>query len=358
MLTNDMKRNPDSYSYPNGMLNSAWIGGVLRLPPNGAKDGLCYIQKTRSENHMLPIHFDPRKSPLPHGMQEWDLVMAYCHVSCEWDGVAERIIKLTSILFEGANIMHMGAGFAEKMIAGWSAKVHPQAKDSGVPDSISELATSTGINLADPAPQTRIDSFDWKAAQMNQNATNRVRLAGFIEALSLEKNRMKGDMPMNDRLTVLLRQTANPDKSIPIRWYGSNVEILYKKMVRSMPIIVDAEYMMDVKAIGPADPQSGLAPVSKLPYLKSKDVPQPATPSSRAIRVAPIWVSDLIGSRKSQSSQLAKTGAANTDNAAPADDADGDTEERSQGGTAPAVNGAAAAAFTASFEKDPGATAA
>lgn len=45
MLPMDAKKNADSYSYPNGMLNSGYVGGVLRNPDPA--NGICYIQQTR-----------------------------------------------------------------------------------------------------------------------------------------------------------------------------------------------------------------------------------------------------------------------------------------------------------------------
>ena len=113
MLTMDAKRNAESYSYPNGMLNTGWIAGVLRLPDPA--NGICYIQQTRSENHMLPIHFDPKTSPLPRDLKEWDLVMAYCHVQGSRDG-DQRVVALKSIRFEAANALHMDKKFAQALL--------------------------------------------------------------------------------------------------------------------------------------------------------------------------------------------------------------------------------------------------
>lgn len=302
MLTMDAKRNAESYSYPNGMLNTGWIAGVLRLPP-GTPPGLCFIQQTRSENHMLPIEFDPKTSPLPRDLKEWDLVMAYCHVSGSRDG-DQRVVRMKSIRFEAANAMHMDKNFAKALLAKWAVHVHEAAKDSGTPASIQTLSDAHGgIDT-----ETRLDSFDWKAMKMNQNASNHIRLAGFIEAKSLEQNRIGAEgKPMNDRMVVLLRQAADPDKSIVVRWYQRNLEPLSKLLTRGMPILISGEFRLDVKAVGAPDPATGIAPVSKIPFIQAKEMPQPVLPGSDAIRVIPYWVRELIGARTAAPAAAAAT---------------------------------------------------
>lgn len=291
MLPMDAKRNLDSYSYPDGMLNSGWIAGVLRNPG----DGVCYIQQTRSENHMLPIVFDPRKNPLPRELREWDLVMAYCHVIGGRDG-EQRTCQLKSIRFETANTMHMHKDFAHDLMRKWAAKVHAAAKDSGVPPAVESLGQEFGQpEIA--ADANRATSFDWRVMQMNRNAANHIRMAGFVQAKSLERNRVSPEgKPLNDRLVVLLRQTEDPDKCIPIRWYQRNLEPLANTLVRGMPIVVAGEFRLDVKAIGAPDPENGIAPVSKIPYIHAKDIPGPVLPDSGLIRIVPWWADELFQS--------------------------------------------------------------
>ncbi len=289
MLPMDAKRNADSYSYPDGMLNSGWIAGVLRNPG----DGICYIQQTRSENHMLPIEFDPRKNPLPRDIREWDLVMAYCHVvGAKNDD--QRIVRLRSIRFESANMMHLDKEFAHDLMRKWTTKVHEAAKDVGTPPAIETLVSQHG---APEVLNQRIDSFSWHARSLNRNASNHVRLAGFVHAKSLERNRLGPDgKPLNDRLVVLLRQTEDADRCIPIRWYQRNLEPLANTLVRGLPIVVSGEFRLDVKAVGAPDPESGLAPVSKIPYIHAKDLPGPVMPDSGLIKVVPYWAEELLTS--------------------------------------------------------------
>ena len=291
MLTMDAKRNTDSYSYPNGMLNTAWIAGVLRLPDR--ESGRCYIQQTRSENHMLPIEFDPKTSPLSRDLKEWDLVMAYCHCYGSRDG-DQRMVHMKSIRFESANAMHMNKGFADALLKKWAAHVHEAAKDSGIPPAIAQLGELHG----QPDAQDRVDSFDWKAMRMNHNASNHVRLAGIIEAKHYDANRVgPNGKPMNDRLIVLLRQHSDPDRSISIRWYSRNLKPLAEALKRGMPISVQGEYRLDVKAIGVPDPATGIAPVVKIPFIQAKDMPVPVMPGSDAIRVVPHWLHTMLAER-------------------------------------------------------------
>ena len=287
MLPMDAKKNADSYSYPNGMLNSGYVGGVLRKPG----DGICYIQQTRNENHMLPIYFDPKKTPLPRNIQEGDLIFAICHASGERTD-DQRIVRMKSISFEQPNTMHLDKRFADDLLRKWGSLVHAAAKDSGTPDSIRKLEEQFGRQTD---TQARLDSIDWRVLGLNKNATNTVRLAGFIQARNLERNRVGHDgKPLNDRLVVLLRQTKNPDHSIAIRWYSKNLQPLYDKLHRGIPISVSGEFRLDVKAVAPPDPDTGIAPVTAIPFIQAKDFPSPVTPGSDLIKVIPGWAAELF----------------------------------------------------------------
>lgn len=288
MLPQDAKRNSDSYSYPNGMLNSGYIAGVLRL--NDPVNGICYIQQTRSENHMLPIHYDPKKSPVPREIKEWDLIMAYVHTDGAMQG-EERIARLKSIRFEAPNVMHLGGRFKVDFLKKWDAVVHAAAKYSGTPASVAALE-----QIPSEGNDDRRDSFDWKAMELNKNASNQIRIAGFIQAKSLERNRKHpvDGTPINDRLVVLIRQAKDPNASIPVRWYGRNLQPLSEKLARGMPIIVNGEFRVDVKAISLPDPESGIAEVSKLPFIQAKDMPGPVSPDSGHIKLVPSWAAELF----------------------------------------------------------------
>ncbi|AET95519.1 hypothetical protein BSFA1_81910 (plasmid) [Burkholderia sp. SFA1] len=287
MLPMDAKKNADSYSYPNGMLNSGYIGGVLRKPG----DGMCYIQQTRSENHMLPIEFDPKKTPLPRNLQEGDLVFAICHAFGDKEG-DQRVVRLRSISFEQPNTMHMDKRYAEDLLRKWGTLVHEAAKDSGVPSSIKRLEDQFG---RPDDTQKRLDAIDWRVMGLNRNATNNVRVAGFIQAKSLERNRVGPEgKPLNDRLVVLLRQTKDADKCLSIRWYGKNLQPLADKLQRGFAVSVSAEFRLDVKAIGAPDPETNIAPVSIIPFLQAKDFPAPVPPGSEFIKVIPAWAVELF----------------------------------------------------------------
>ncbi|WP_432263243.1 hypothetical protein [Cupriavidus sp. TMH.W2] len=304
MLPMDAKKNADSYSYPNGMLNSGYIGGVLRKPG----DGICYIQQTRNENHMLPIEFDPKKTPLPRTIKEGDLIFAICHVLGDKVG-DQRIVRLRSISFEEPNTMHMDKRYADDLLRKWGTLVHAAAKDTGVPESIRKLEEQFG---RPEEVEKRLEAIDWRVLGLNRNATNNVRIAGFIQAKSLERNRFGAEgKPLNDRLVVLLRQTKDSDKCISIRWYGKNLQPLAEKLQRGIPIMVSGEFRLDVKAVDSPDPDSGIAPVSIVPYIQAKDFPAPVPPGSDHIKIIPTWAHELYD-RQSRPAQQQQSGDAPT----------------------------------------------
>ncbi|WP_425953140.1 hypothetical protein [Ralstonia pseudosolanacearum] len=306
MLPMDAKKNADSYSFPNGMLNSGYIGGVLRKPG----DGICYIQQTRNENHMLPIEFDPKKTPLPKSIKEGDLIFAICHAVGDMDG-SQRIVRMRSISFEEPNTMHMDKRYTEDLLRKWNTVVHEAAKDSGIPDSIKKLQEQYG---QPDEVSKRLEAIDWRVLGLNRNATNNVRLAGFIEAKSLERNRLGADgKPLNDRLVVLIRQTKDADKCISIRWYAKNLQPLAEKLHRGIPITVSGEYRLDVKAIDVPDPVSGIAPVASIPYIQAKDYPAAVKPGqTEYLKIIPAWAAELFDRqmRPAQQQEAAPTAEA------------------------------------------------
>lgn len=288
MLPQDAKRNTDSYSYPNGMLNQGFIAGVLRC--NDPAKGICYIQQTRAENHMLPIHYDPKKNPIPRDIKEWDLIMAYVHTEGGMQG-EDRIAKVKSIRFESPNFMHMGQRFRDDMMKKWSKAVHAAAADTGIPASIEALG-----EIPTESADEKLNSFDWKALELNKNASNQIKIVGFIQAKFLERNRKHPTegTPLNDRLVVLIRQNKDSDACVPVRWYGRNLQPLSEKLARGMPIVVNGEFRMDVKAISLPDPETQIAEVSKLPFIQAKDLPGPVTPDSGLIKIVPAWAAELF----------------------------------------------------------------
>jgi hypothetical protein len=304
MLPMDAQRNTDAYSYPNGMLNAAYISGVLRKP----EEGLCYIQQTRNENHMLPITFDPKKTPLPRNMKEGDLVSAICHVEGEKQGDL-RTVRLKSLKFDAPNVMHMDPRYVEDVYEKWKKAAHAAAPDSGIPDSIRALGDQiTGDGRDEVKP--RVDTLDWRVLKLNVNSSNHVRLAGFIQAKSLEQKRVGVDgKPLNDRLIVLLRQTKDPDRCISLRWYSKNLQPLADRLRKGIGIKISGEFRLDVKAIGAPDPDTHIAPVSIVPYIMAKDYPTLALPGSEDIKVQPSWAYELyVGHAAPQAPDAAPAG--------------------------------------------------
>lgn len=102
---------------------------------------------------------------------------------------------------------------------------------------------------------------------------------------------------------MLIRQSKDTDACIPVRWYGRNLQPLSEKLARGMPIIVNGEFRMDVKAISLPDGETGIAEVSKIPFIQAKDMPGPVLPDSGHIKIVPSWAAELFKGHGTQAPQ-------------------------------------------------------
>lgn len=258
MLSQEQKKILDFYRFPNGMLNVGWIAGYLRGVKPGAK--MFYIQQTNNANLMLPVYLKDGDS-IPSRFQEFSPVRLICHIDGEKvEGTSERIAKAYVIGFDMANVLDMPPSSAFDKV---------------------------------PPPGAPVENVDFRPftghEERMSDSSNIVRIAGFVQSVVMSGAK-QGEQA--DCCIILIRQKEDEGTSIPVRYYSKRLaEAVHNRIGRGAPIQIDAALRVRAKPIGEADPETGIVPVVKYPYLHAINPPGGATP--REILRVPEWAQSL-----------------------------------------------------------------
>lgn len=293
MLTSEQKRLNDFYRFPNGMLNVAWIAGFIRGVKPGAR--MFYIQQTNNSNLMLPVHLR-KGDQIPARFKDQAPVRIICHIEGgqidaehlpgkvnaegKTEYPVERIAKAVAIGFDAANILDMPPAIAFQ-------KVPPEG-----------------------APTDNVDFKPFTRDEAMSDSSNIVRIAGFVQSVIMQTPEKNGEG--SDCCILLIRQTEKESGCIPVRYYNKRLaEAVYNRIKRGLPIAIDAAYRVRAKPIGAPDPESGLAPVVRYPYLHAMQPPVICT--KREIIHTPDWAQTMLDD------YFASTGRRDRKNAKPAE---------------------------------------
>lgn len=266
MLTSEQKQLSNFYRFPHGMLNVGWVAGFIRGVKPGAR--MFYIQQTNNSNLMIPIYLK-KGEQIPPRFKEMAPVRVICHIEGAQveaehlpvkDGAErpmERIARAVAIGFDAANILDMPPAMAFQ-------KVPPAG-----------------------APRDDVN-FEFKPFSRDESmsdSSNMVRIAGFVQAVAMQPQE-RGEQ--SDCCILLIRQTEKESGCIPVRYYDKRkAEAIFNRVKRGLPIAIDAALRVRVKTIGEVDPESGLAPVVRYPYLHATQPPIVCT--QREIIHIPDW---------------------------------------------------------------------
>ena len=131
----------------------------------------------------------------------------------------------------------------------------------------------------DPLDAEEVSPFYKGEKRNGRPCLNVARVAGFIESFAYKP--ATGN-EKNDCLYIALRQTENPDESLPIRLYGRFTEAYKKQIQISLPIFIEGFYRVKKENRGTAE-NPILTPV---PYIFCSKI-KVATPEE--IKVRPEW---------------------------------------------------------------------
>lgn len=249
MLTMDARRASRNYAYVGGMYNGAWLTGYVR---SMSETGFL-LQQNNNLNLALPITLTDGEK-LPGRTRETSPLHVICRVEGVFDPeTKERTVRMRALGFEQPSILNLPAE------AAWNAVLKP-----GVPtDSFRPVSGGAG--------------------KLNANS-NIVKVAGLIESAFLTQDKT------DPTLIILLRQTENLDKGIPIRVYGKHAPALAGQLRRGTPVLIEGRYQVKVVPLDD-EPVNGIVPVKKLPYIHASNI-KVATPDD--ITIVPNWAEEMM----------------------------------------------------------------
>lgn len=269
MLSKESSRFLDLFQYHHGMINTAWVTGLIRHINPQRTAGL--IQQTNNANLMLPFRTRPGDF-IPGWVYDGEPYTVIGRIEGKIQPETdERVVDFSVLKFE-----------------------HPDAL-ALPPSEVWEMSVPPGA----PRDDTRLPFG--KGGLKLSRTSNIVHLAGYIGAMKLQRPRVVPDnrpgMPEgamrrdNGGLVIMLQQVADPYKAIPIRVYGSKVETIAKSLRRGDPIfIAEGEYRVRVKPTGDPAGEDGVVPVHKYPYIHARKL---GGAFKKHIQAKPEWVDGL-----------------------------------------------------------------
>ncbi len=266
MLSKESSRYLDLFQYHHGMINTAWISGVVHNISAGRTE--CMIQQRQNTEHMLPVK--TRKGDvIPSWVDEGDVYTFVCRI-------------------EGNHNIDLGERYAEMYIL----KVeHPDVLVLP-PSDVWEMSSHKGGKSESKLPIG-------KGGLKFSSTSNVIHLAGYVGAIKLIKPRVvrdtrpgaEPDAMRQDQggLIVMLQQTANADRAIPVRMNGPKIEAYAQGLKRGSPLFVsEGLYRVRNKAV--AGEEGAGEVIHRLPYIMVKKF-QGANKSH--IVAKPEWVKEL-----------------------------------------------------------------
>jgi hypothetical protein len=289
MLSKESSRFLDLFQYHHGMINTAWVTGLIRHINPQRTAG--YIQQTNNANLMLPFR-----------TRSGDFIPGWVY-----DGEPYTVIGR----LDGTVDPKTNERTAELMVLKFE---HPDAL-ALPPSDVWEMSVPPGA----PRDETRLPFG--KGGLKLSRTSNIVHLAGYIGAMKLQRPRVVPDtrpgMPEgamrrdNGGLALMLQQVGDPDRAIPVRIYGSKVETIYKSLKRGDPIfIAEGEYRVRVKPTGEPAGEDGIVPVHKHPYIHARKI---GGAFKKHIQARPAWVDTLTAIVAAAPAATEKADAANAD---------------------------------------------
>jgi hypothetical protein len=268
MLSKESSRYLDLFKYHHGMVNTAWISGVVHNINQQRTE--CLVQQHPNPNLMLPIKTRKGDS-IPGWVSEGDVYTFICRI-------------------EGSHLVDLGERVAEMYIL----KVeHPD---------VLVLPPSDVWELSSPKGAPRAEGKSLPRSNLKFSGTsNIIHLAGYVGAMKLIKPRLvrdtrpgaEPDAMRRDEggLIVMLQQTVNPDRAIPVRMSGNKIEAYAQGLKRGVPLFVsEGMYRVRVKTIRETVDGVETETIQRLPYIQVKKF-QGANKSQ--IIAKPEWIKEL-----------------------------------------------------------------
>lgn len=247
------------YAYHGGMLNAGYITGFTRRT-----EGKTFlVQQTNDAKLGLPVYVEDRHVSSPQDTMPIKVVGRFL-ASLE-DG--ERVLRFRAITLDRPSIRELPNRLA------WE-KTSPTG-----------VMSESFKPFFDPQDNEEVSSPFYKGEKRNgRPCLNVARLAGFVESYAFKSG--GGGNTNSDCLYIALRQTENPDESLPIRVYGRFNEAFKKQIQVALPIFIEGFYRVKKENKGTEEEPNW----QSVPYIHCSNI-KVATPLE--IKVRPPWWNDM-----------------------------------------------------------------
>lgn len=246
MLSSERQRDRDAYTYKGGMLNIADVVGRLR-----DIDGkTARLQFDNVVDHSVPFVLRERES-WPKIAKLGAMIKLRGRLLPGFESVggnADRILRIEALGIDTPNVIDLPARDV------FNAPVRP------------------GQNVEPlPAKAFRANSDDRFRPKGSRNAAE---IAGFLVGMKLTRpGAPRADGGRNDGLLVLgIRQSADPDAVLPVRFYGPRSVALAQALRVGDPLYIAGKIEVRLKNLGEPDPETGVYQTAKFPFLRGATV--------------------------------------------------------------------------------------
>lgn len=245
-----------SYAYLGGMRNACYITGFVRR--RAGND--FTVQQTNNVELALPVYVDERGISIPHETMPVKVIGRLLGQRLE---NGERVLRCRAITLDRPSIREMPNRLA------WEKPLPEGAK-------VEDFKP-----FFDPNDTEEVTSPFYKGEKKNgRPCLNVVRVAGFVEAFAYGRDK-EGNVE-KDCLMLALRQTKDPDESLPVRVYGRFTESFKQQVQIALPLFIEGFYRVRLVKRGTGADQK----LEYYPYVHCHNL-KVATPED--IKVRPEW---------------------------------------------------------------------
>lgn len=220
MLSRTEAHQESEYAFKGEFLNAVYLAGFARRRKDLGNKAFA-LQQTNNVSVALPVNLKESWARPP---QDTDATSVIGHLSGKLLPNGERIAICEAIMLDVPSIRDMPNQ------AAWEKKV-PEG---------GEVDTFKPFFSPDDKEDVYSSVFFKSGKPTGRSCKNVVRIAGFVEAYNMSKTSQGG--VQRDCLLIALRQTRDPNKSIPVRLYGRFSEAFRNEITVGRPIFIEGQY--------------------------------------------------------------------------------------------------------------------
>ncbi|MDT8840336.1 single-stranded DNA-binding protein [Paraburkholderia fungorum] len=233
---------PAKHQYYRGFKNVVYLTGHI----HSIEGSTIWLQLTNNLNLLVPVAVPPGiRLPRPFKVRE--AVKMICQVQPHKEDDGEPGLRVYARSFERPNVLELP---------------NKSAFEKAVPDR---------------APEDR-EFRPYGSGYRASNACNQVKIAGMVVGISVRKTEVDPDgaVVQSGACTILLRQDADEENVIPVKYYGKLAETVASYIKPGDMIYADGKYRVKPVEIG-GELIDGKPKVRRVPFIQ---IQEPALPTA------------------------------------------------------------------------------